>query len=389
MNTASPQDANDSLSTQLPPCGDSPSSDHPSYSDLTVAPFLGNQVKKGLKVYNVQPHLVDSGNRLYLSYEPMNGVQTASILGSCLFLVIIYICYKSKCRKSSWSSDDQLYLERYRRKIHDRCRKNNNRLSGASSRWSTGKDPMRESFALENTAKWIQSQPLHTEVPKRTIKTVSNMCNICIDSCHSAMCPMCSDGDIHTLLPDQEAEVAVPDENHQEIQKCLQKHRKHNIPKSVNMEQQENNSPQSNHLNPSPRRLEQCRSTCSSRSDSIDLDKHIDIAIHNKSPEQHRAMKPRLKYIPLFTLPVTNITLIPSTNLSPKTPLCEKYTEDKARRKARLVKRLQAAEGKVPPVKPEGFSMKELGQGLRFIDSADEHLDDEAKSPLKLSVSNL
>lgn len=37
----------------------------------------------------------------------------------------------------------------------------------------------------------------------------------------------------------------------------------------------------------------------------------------------------------------------------------------------------------------EGISLKELGKGLKYIDSAEEPAEDDVQSPLKLSVSNL
>ena len=68
----------------------------------------------------------------FTQYDPMIGVRTAAMLGGFLFLMILYITYKSKCKRSgdddakkedkppNWTKDDQEWVDKFNEKIEER-----------------------------------------------------------------------------------------------------------------------------------------------------------------------------------------------------------------------------------------------------------------------------
>jgi hypothetical protein len=154
----------------------------------------GSSGSRNLKTYHMQPRLFDDSAAFYSKYDPATGIRTASILGSCLFLVVIYGLYKTKCRKKEWTSQDQMFVENYKK-----------RFNGRKGRRGTDFAFMREPFqrscetsiAMEQTAKWIQSQPLHGSVQKNNFK--STMGNLCMDSFKASMYPVCDTNNINQM----------------------------------------------------------------------------------------------------------------------------------------------------------------------------------------------
>ena len=72
-------------------------------------------VRRQHQTYHLQYNLEDRG--LYLSYDPIIGIQTGGILGTCLVLVMGYVIYKTWCSNKRWTSTDQLYVDQYKRRM--------------------------------------------------------------------------------------------------------------------------------------------------------------------------------------------------------------------------------------------------------------------------------
>ena len=128
------------------------------------------------RTFYMQPFFEDPGG-LYLKYDPMIGIRTATILGSCLMILMVYILYKAKCRSNQWTSTDQLYLENYKRRMAARSerKKNNVNYSRLTKDGCLRPDPA----AMQATANWIQTQPLQAPMPPGRAHHVA-MCNICV-----------------------------------------------------------------------------------------------------------------------------------------------------------------------------------------------------------------
>ena len=149
---------------------------------------------RNLKTYHMQPRRFDDSAAFYSKYDPNTGIRTASILGSCLFLVVIYGLYKTKCRKKEWTSQDQMFVENYKKRF-------NGRKGRRGTDFAFIREPFQRSgetsIAMEQTAKWIQSQPLHGSVQKNNFK--STMGNLCMDSFKASMYPVCDTNNINQM----------------------------------------------------------------------------------------------------------------------------------------------------------------------------------------------
>ena len=84
----------------------------------TRAAILDSE-SSAMKTFQMHPRTVD--HKLRLTYDPWIGLRTAGILGGCMILVIVYILYKWKCRRTAWTSTDQLFIEKYKNKLQDPC----------------------------------------------------------------------------------------------------------------------------------------------------------------------------------------------------------------------------------------------------------------------------
>lgn len=170
---------------------------------ITLSRSNSNNNNK-MKTFHMQPKL-DRTTHFYGSYDPKIGIRTGLVLTAFLFLLIAYTLYKTKCKRSRWSRDDKKFIDRYSKVLTDKW-------SGKSTRIINRQGTITSSKAakpsIDETAKWIQSQPLQevSVLPKWTLQ--NKMYNICLESLKATACPVCSVGDLganvnesNSLLP--------------------------------------------------------------------------------------------------------------------------------------------------------------------------------------------
>lgn len=146
------------------------------------------------KMNNIYRHpYVDSVDRttaFYGTYDPNIGIRIAGVLGSFLFSIIAYTLYKTRCKRDRWTNDDKQFIDRYSRVLADK--------------WS-GKMPKvinkpggKTKPSIDETAKWICSQPLQ-EVSLLSKWTIQDtMYNICLESFKATACPVTDLSSSHT-----------------------------------------------------------------------------------------------------------------------------------------------------------------------------------------------
>ena len=115
----------------------------------TLAAILDSE-SSAMKTFQMHPRTVD--HKLRLTYDPWIGLRTAGILGGCMILVIVYILYKWKCRRTAWTSTDQLFIEKYKNKLQDRChRQQQPHLKGTNAVSRSTRQDGEKSSSLEGT----------------------------------------------------------------------------------------------------------------------------------------------------------------------------------------------------------------------------------------------
>lgn len=104
-----------------------------------------------VKTFHMEPR--SSGDQLYMSYDPLTGVRTAAILGLFMLTVMGYILYKSKFSQAQWTSKDRLFIEIYKKKLHER------RHRRPDIRTAVKELMLRPDFSLvpDLTATWVKS----------------------------------------------------------------------------------------------------------------------------------------------------------------------------------------------------------------------------------------
>ncbi len=150
-----------------------------------------HQRRPMIKTVHMHHDLTDPSDLHVGQYDPMTGIRTAAILGSFLVVVMAYVIYKARFRRSRWTSSDRIFIEKYKEKLQAK------EFYKKSLRRKSIRDAIlfHDEAAMEACAKWIQTQPLDTAVPKKVAKGLY-VCGVCMESTDTPSCPVCSSTDI-------------------------------------------------------------------------------------------------------------------------------------------------------------------------------------------------
>lgn len=111
--------------------------------------------------------------RFYQTYDPTVGLHTAAVLGGILVVLILYLFYKTKCKKAI-KKGFNLACDRINGKTFEKLEQpktpempNITRLMAKTGTWiridSPGVLPTMEVDALEATAQWVQNHPVEMQ----------------------------------------------------------------------------------------------------------------------------------------------------------------------------------------------------------------------------------
>ena len=136
-----------------------------------------------LKTFKMGAKQDDEEGSFSTTYDPVVGLRTAGILGGFLTFIILYAVYKSRLQRSRWSAEDRQFIERYSRVLAEKW------TGKRTARQVVRSDAtdMRKS-ASQNTANWVQSQPLceTADQPHMALGLNAAVYHMCFDSVRAA-----------------------------------------------------------------------------------------------------------------------------------------------------------------------------------------------------------
>ena len=92
------------------------------------------------------------------NYDPMVGIKTAASLGSFLLLITACVIYKATCGREVWTSEDRLFIERYKVKLTER-------KAGIQNRHHSSVKQLRKQESIDLTRQWVRSNALPSLKP--------------------------------------------------------------------------------------------------------------------------------------------------------------------------------------------------------------------------------
>jgi hypothetical protein len=160
---------------------------NPAWSRVTTHPFR-NTTNKTSDYENEQFKSKFTIEDLYRGYNPMVGIKTGGTLGGCLFLVLLYLLYKGKCRQGSGSdtgsrrsSKATIGEEVKQPRVPQGSKSHETALllekpsvSAQNVPRTEPRLPKLEVNSIEATAEWVQTQPLDV----RSLSDMSIVINI-------------------------------------------------------------------------------------------------------------------------------------------------------------------------------------------------------------------